>query len=292
MIDLHCHSTASDGTDSPAELVHNAVAAGVRTMAITDHDTTAGWQLAADAVAGLDTDFTLIRGTEFSCVYLAPDQRRITLHLLGYLFDPDAEGLKAERARLRESRLGRGAAIVERLVAAGYPISWQQVTELADGGAVGRPHIGHALQRAGVVSSVNEAFAELLSSSSPYYVAKADSPVETAIALIRQAGGVPVIAHPWARSRGGELLDEQALSALVELGLAGIEVDHVDHTPADRARLRELAAELGVFSTGSSDYHGSHKAVRLGAETTPEDSLQRLLEAASGLDALHSSRRQ
>jgi 3',5'-nucleoside bisphosphate phosphatase len=291
MIDLHCHSTASDGTDTPTELVHNAVAAGVSAMAITDHDTTGGWAEASAAVQALDTGFTLVPGTEFSCVHVGPDGQRISLHLLGYLFDPDSAGLRAERARLRQSRLGRGEAIVDNLVAAGYPISWQQVTEFADGGAVGRPHIGQALQQAGVVSSINEAFAELLSDDSPYYVRKEDSPVRTAIELIRQAGGVAVIAHPWARSRGA-ILDEPALASLVDAGMAGIEVDHVDHAPADRARLRELATELDVFTTGSSDYHGTHKAVRLGAETTDPQVLQRIFHLGTGSQPVYSSSSQ
>ncbi|HJQ00906.1 MAG TPA: PHP domain-containing protein [Jatrophihabitans sp.] len=287
MIDLHCHSTASDGSDRPAELVANAVAAGLRTMAITDHDTTGGWDEACAAVAELDVEFTLIRGAEFSCAYTAADGQRISLHLLGYLFDPGYHGLRAERARLRESRLGRGEAIVDALVAAGYPISWQQVTEIAGTGAVGRPHIGQALQQAGVVASVDEAFAELLSSSSPYYVPKADSAVLTVIELIRQAGGVAVIAHPWARRRG-QVLDEQALAELAAAGMAGIEVDHVDHSAVDRERLRGLATELGAFCTGSSDYHGSRKAVRLGDETTDSEDLDRLLQLASGVAPYHS----
>jgi 3',5'-nucleoside bisphosphate phosphatase len=287
MIDLHCHSTASDGSDRPAELVANAVAAGLRTMAITDHDTTGGWDEACAAVAELDVEFTLIRGAEFSCAYTAADGQRISLHLLGYLFDPGYHGLRAERARLRESRLGRGEAIVNALVAAGYPISWQQVTEIAGTGAVGRPHIGQALQQAGVVASVDEAFAELLSSSSPYYVPKADSAVLTVIELIQQAGGVAVIAHPWARRRG-QVLDERALAELAAAGMAGIEVDHVDHSAADRERLRGLATELGAFCTGSSDYHGSRKAVRLGEETTDSEDLDRLLRLASGVAPYHS----
>ncbi|MGI8667011.1 MAG: PHP domain-containing protein [Jatrophihabitans sp.] len=291
MIDLHCHSTASDGSDSPTELVHNAVAAGLQTMAITDHDTTGGWDEAAAAVGTLDTDFCLIRGTEFSCVYVSPAGQRITLHLLGYLYDPEAAGLRAERARLRQSRLGRAEAIIKALVADGYPISWQQVTEIAAGGAVGRPHIGQALQQAGVVSSVNEAFADLLANSSPYYVAKQDSPVLDTIALIRQAGGVAVIAHPWARTRG-TVLDESALAELAAAGMAGIEVDHVDHDAPDRARLRERAERWGLFCTGSSDYHGTRKAVRLGAETTDPQSLQCLISLSSGAEPLYSSRRQ
>jgi hypothetical protein len=286
MIDLHAHTTASDGSDTPAELVRNAVSAGLRTLAITDHDTTAGWAEAVEAVERLDVAFSLVRGTEFSCIY-DDDGTRISLHLLGYLFDPDAEALKAERARLRESRLGRGEAIVEALVAAGYPISWQQVVDIAGDGAVGRPHIGQALLQAGVVDSVTDAFTHLLSSSSPYYVPKLEMPVQRAIELIRQAGGVPVIAHPWARKRG-RILDEAALRSLVASGLLGIEVDHIDHAPADRARLAELTVELGLLSTGSSDYHGTRKSVRLGAETTSPQSLHRLLSLATGIGVVHS----
>ncbi len=289
MIDLHAHTTASDGSDTPAELVGNAVAAGLQTLAITDHDTTGGWDEAAATVGQLDVPFTLIRGTEFSCISDAGngDRGRISLHLLGYLFDPQAPALKAERARLRESRLGRGEAIVDNLVAAGYPISWQQVLDIAGGGAVGRPHIGQALLQAGVVESVTDAFGQLLSSSSPYYVPKLEMPVEVAIELIRQAGGVPVIAHPWARRRG-RVLDEAALRSLVASGLLGIEVDHLDHAPDDRARLADLAAELGLFTTGSSDYHGTRKSVRLGSDTTSPDSLEWLLSLASGVEVVRS----
>jgi len=288
MIDLHCHSTASDGTDQPAELVHNAVAAGLTTMAITDHDTTGGWAEAAEAVRQLDVPFTLIPGAEFSCVYRGEDGGSISLHLLGYLFDPAAPGLKGERSRLRENRLGRGEAIVRNLIRAGYPIRWERVQAIAGDGAVGRPHIGQALVEAGVVSSVHDAFAELLSSDSPYYVPKADSEVRGMIGLIRAAGGVAVIAHPWARRRE-QILDERALRELVAEGLAGFEVDHVDHTPEDRARLRELAAELGVLTTGSSDYHGDHKSVRLAAETTDRQCLQQILSQAHGTDPVYSA---
>jgi 3',5'-nucleoside bisphosphate phosphatase len=286
MIDLHAHTTASDGSDTPAELIRNAAAAGVHTLAITDHDTTGGWEEAIATVEQLEVPFTLIRGTEFSCIHDSAGVW-ISLHLLGYLFDPDAEALRAERARMRESRLGRGEAIVDALVAAGYPISWQQVIDIAGGGAVGRPHIGQALMQAGVVDSVTDAFAHLLSSSSPYYVPKREMPVQLAIQLIRQAGGVPVIAHPWARKRG-RILDEAALRSLVSSGLLGIEVDHPDHAGADRARLAELSAELGLLSTGSSDYHGTRKSVRLGADTTSPQSLQRLLGLATGIDAVRS----
>jgi predicted metal-dependent phosphoesterase TrpH len=290
MIDLHTHSTASDGSDAPRELIDAAVAAGVTTLAITDHDTTCGWDAAAAAVGELAVPFTLIRGTEFSCAHHTPEGTRISLHLLGYLFNPASEMLKDERARLRENRLGRGEAIVANLSRAGYPISWQRVVEIADGGSVGRPHIGQALVEAGVVGSVNDAFADLLSSSSPYYVRKQDMPVLQAITLIRQAGGVPVIAHPWARRRG-KILDEDALTELVGAGMLGMEVDHIDHAADDRSRLHELAAELGVFATGSSDYHGDRKAVRLGAESTRPEVLERIIELASGAEPIHSPAR-
>jgi predicted metal-dependent phosphoesterase TrpH len=287
MIDLHTHSNASDGTDSPEQLVARAVTAGLSAFAITDHDTTAGWAPAAAAVQALDTPMTLIRGTEFSCVHVMPDQSRISLHLLGYLYDATAGDLKAERARLRENRLGRGEQIVDNLAAAGYPISWEQVGEIADGAAVGRPHIGQALMQSGVVASVNEAFSQLLSSTSPYYVPKQDMAVLDAIRLIRGAGGVPVIAHAWARKRG-RVLPAEVLEELVAAGMLGIEVDHPDHAPADRVELRALAQRLGVLTTGSSDYHGTNKSTPIGAETTQPEQLQRLLAAATGASAVFS----
>ncbi len=290
MIDLHAHSTASDGTDSPQALVGNAVANGVRTLAITDHDTTGGWEAASTAVAALRVPFTLIRGAEFSCVHFTAKGARISVHLLGYLFDPTSAPLRDERARLRESRFGRGAAIVANMVKANVPITWARVVEIADGGSVGRPHIGRALVEAGVVESVDEAFADLLSNSSKYYVPKQDMPVLDAIRLIRLANGVPVIAHPWARKRGS-ILDEATLAALVGAGMLGIEVDHVDHSAEDRIRLRALAAELGVFATGSSDYHGHNKPNRLGDEVTDSRVLELIVEAASGVEPIQSPAR-
>lgn len=271
-IDLHTHTTASDGTDRPAELVAKAGAAGLDVLAITDHDTTAGW---ADAQAALPDGLTLITGTEFSCAFAEPDGRRISLHLLGYLFDPEHHGLRAERARLRVSRLGRGRAIVDNLVADGVPVSWNRVVEIARGGAVGRPHIARVLVENGVVGSVDEAFAELLSSRSKYYVPKADTDIFDAIALVRDAGGVTVFAHPLARRRG-RVVGEDVIAALADAGLDGVEVDHPDHSADDRARLSELAGELGLVGTGASDYHGSNKAIELGRCTTSRTAYERL----------------
>jgi hypothetical protein len=275
-IDLHSHSTASDGTDSPAELVA-AAASALDVLAITDHDTTEGWDAARQA---LPPSLTLVPGAEFSCVHYAPDGRRTSLHLLGYLFDPDNAPLRAEQTRLRAARLMRAETIVERMAADGLPVTWQQVVEIADGGAVGRPHIGRALVQAGVVPDVDAAFADVLSSGSRYYVPTPDTDVFTALPLIADAGGVAVFAHPLARRRG-KVVGDDVIVAMAAAGLAGIEVDHPDHVEADRLHLRGLARDLGLIVTGSSDYHGSNKLTRLGACLTDEAEYERLVAQAS-----------
>jgi predicted metal-dependent phosphoesterase TrpH len=271
-IDLHAHSTASDGTDTPAELVAKAAAAGLDVVAITDHDTTAGWQRAVEA---LPTGLTLVRGAEYSCVYTAPDGRRTSLHLLGYLFDPDDPALRAERIRLRDDRRGRGHQIVDKLVAEGYPVTWARVSELAGGGSVGRPHIARVLVEEGVVGSVNEAFADLLSSRSRFYADKEDTDVFTALELVLAAGGVPVFAHPRARRRGA-VVDDEVIARMAAAGLVGIEINHPDQDEADRGQLRGLAADLGLIATGSSDYHGTNKTTQLGAGLTEPAAYEQL----------------
>jgi predicted metal-dependent phosphoesterase TrpH len=274
MIDLHTHSTASDGTDTPAELVAAAAAAGVTVLAITDHDTTGGW---AQALAARAEGMTIVPGTELSCRYHPEDGRRISLHLLAYLYDPDDAALRAERARLRATRLGRARQMVENMAADGIPITWPQVERLAGGDApVGRPHLGRALVEANVVPDVETAFRELLSSRRPYYVPKADTDVFSAIALVRAAGGLPVFAHPLARRRGPVVSDE-VIAQLAAAGLVGIEVDHPDHDPDDRAHAAGLARELDLVATGSSDYHGTNKATRLAACTTSPAAYEALL---------------
>jgi 3',5'-nucleoside bisphosphate phosphatase len=276
-IDLHAHSTASDGTDTPAQLVAAAGAAGLDVLAITDHDTTRGW---AEAIAGRPAGLTVVPGAEFSCVYVSDDGRRISLHLLGYLFDPDDAALQAERTRLQDSRRNRGRAIVEKLTADGFPITWEQVSALADGGSIGRPHIGRALVEAGVVPDVSTAFADLLSSRAGYYVRKADTDVFEAIALVRGAGGLPVFAHPLAHRRG-PVVSDAVIAAMAAAGLVGIEVDHPDHDADARSHAADLARELDLIGTGSSDYHGANKPTRLGAETTDPEAYERLLALPS-----------
>jgi predicted metal-dependent phosphoesterase TrpH len=276
-IDLHTHSDASDGTDTPAELVANARAAGLDVLAITDHDTTAGWD---EAIAARPDGLTLVPGAEFSCRWQPESGRRISLHLLGYLFDREDIALRAERARLRETRLARGRTMVERMVADGVPITWAQIEALAGTGPVGRPHLGRALVAAGVVDSVDAAFAGPISSRSPYYEPKADTDVFAMIRLLRDAGGLPVFAHPIATRRGPTVSDE-VIADMAAAGLVGLEVDHPDHNPDDRARAAGLARELGLVATGSSDYHGTNKTRNpLGACLTEPEQFEALIEHA------------
>jgi predicted metal-dependent phosphoesterase TrpH len=280
-VDLHTHTDFSDGTDSPAALMAAARAAGLTGVAVTDHDTTGGWQAAALA---RPSGLTLIRGAEFS-THLPYGDDQVSVHLLGYLFDPASPGLAAEMTRLRQDRLERGMAIVDRMVAAGLPVSREQVLDIAGGAPVGRPHIGRALVAAGLVGSVSEAFASYLSWRGPYYVRKADTELLGAIALVRDAGGVPVIAHP--RSRGAaRVMDEATLTSLADAGLAGIEVDHPDHDGADREDLRRIAGRLGLIVTGSSDYHGTNKRIRIGQERCCPEVVHAIVAASSGVTGL------
>jgi predicted metal-dependent phosphoesterase TrpH len=277
-IDLHTHSAVSDGTDSPAALMAVARDAGLDVVALTDHDTTDGWTIAA---AARPPGLTLVPGMELSCRWFPTDQPPIAVHLLAYLFDPEHPALAAERARLRAERLTRGERIVRALAADGWPVDWERIVERSGGGVVGRPHIARALVDAGVVSSVDAAFAGPLSHRSPYYVPKADTDVLDGIRLVRAAGGVPVFAHGLARRRG-RVVGDAAVAAMAEAGLLGLEVDHPDHDTSERAHVRGLAADLGLLATGSSDYHGANKTTPIGACTTDPDQLERLLAAGTG----------
>jgi predicted metal-dependent phosphoesterase TrpH len=283
-IDLHTHSTASDGTDTPAGLVAAARDAGLDVLAITDHDTTSGWE-AASAV--LPAGMRLVRGAEFSCVSpTGRGDRDVSVHLLGYLFDPEHEAIVAEQVRLRAERRDRLHRITGKMAADGYPVDADTVLALLPAeSSAGRPHLARALVEAGVVSSVNEAFAKLLHNGSPYYVPKTDTPVRAAISMLRAAGGVPVFAHPLARRRG-RVVEPSVIVELAAAGLAGVEVDHPDHSAEDRDLLRGLAADAGLFTTGSSDYHGTNKTTPLAAETTAEDALAALAEQATGAEIL------
>ncbi|HEY8482887.1 MAG TPA: PHP domain-containing protein [Spirillospora sp.] len=273
-IDLHCHSDASDGTRPPAEVVRRARARGLDVVALTDHDTVAGWDEATEA---LPDGLTLVPGIELSC----EDGGR-SLHLLGYLFDPAEPELAAELARIRDDRVIRARAMVDRLRELGVDVTWDEVRALAGGEAVGRPHIARAMVEAGAVADVDEAFTKRwIAEGGRAYVRRYAPAPERAIGLVRAAGGVCVLAHPRARRRGHVLSDE-LVGRLADAGLAGIEADHPDHAAEDRARLRDLAAALGLVVTGSSDDHGALTGDRLGAETTDPAAFDALLAGASG----------
>jgi predicted metal-dependent phosphoesterase TrpH len=276
-IDLHTHSSASDGTTAPDDLVREARAAGLDVVALTDHDTTAGWAAAAGALpAGL----SLVRGTELSC-----SRGGISLHLLAYLFDPAEPTFAAAREDLRASRIGRAERMVDMLAEDGYPVTWQQVRELA-GGTVGRPHVAQALMAHGLVGSVSEAFTpQWIGTRGRYWVAKAELDVLDGIRLVTGAGGVAVFAHP-AASKRGRTVGDDVIALMAAAGLAGLEVDHVDHDESEREHLRGLAGDLGLLSTGSSDFHGSNKSVRLGANLTSEAAYEQIADRATGLPVL------
>jgi hypothetical protein len=279
-IDLHTHSTVSDGTDTPAELVANAAAAGLDVLAITDHDTTAGW---AEAEASLPPGLSLVRGAELSCV--SPDGRggHCTVHLLAYLFDPDARAVVSEYARARAERRGRLAKIADRMAADGFPVSGESLlAAIPEGSTAGRPHLAMALIRAGVVSSVDEAFARFLNDRGRYYLPSSRTPIEAALEMIQAAGGVTVLAHAFATHRGPTVTAD-VIKELAGLGLSGVEVNHPDHDEDARKRLRRLADELGLITTGSSDYHGTNKVISLGQETTDPDQLAEIASRATGV---------
>ncbi|MFD8381930.1 PHP domain-containing protein [Streptomyces sp. NPDC059679] len=295
-IDLHTHSTASDGTDTPAELVLGAAAAGLDVVALTDHDTVGGYEEAKRALRGVSSGLTLVTGAELSCRLMVPPSdggsgtsgtsedgaAGVSLHMLAYLFDPVEPELARERELVRDDRVPRARAMVDKLRELGVPITWEQVARIAGDGAVGRPHVATALVELGVVESVSDAFTpQWLANGGRAYVEKHELDPFEAIRLVKAAGGVTVFAHPLALKRG-LCVPESAIAELAAAGLDGIEVDHMDHDEPTRARLRGLAAELGLLTTGSSDYHGSRKTCRLGEYTTDPEIYGEIVRRATG----------
>ena len=277
-IDLHTHSTASDGTQSPAVVVACALQVGLDALALTDHDTTAGWDeaTAAAARAGID----LVRGIEVSC-----EHEGISIHLLGYLHDPQAPGLLAELDQSRASRQSRAQRIVERL-SRDVPLSWEAVlAQIEPGATIGRPHIADAMVAKGIVPSRAVAFTQYLRTGSPYFVSHyAPDPVR-AVRLLAEAGGVAVMAHPFASVRG-RVVDDTVIEAMAAAGMAGLEVNHRDHSPDQVRHGLALAAGLDLFVTGSSDYHGDGKPNLLGENTTDPEVLDRIEDLATGVKVL------
>ena len=273
-IDLHTHSSVSDGTETPAQLVRAAALAGLGTIAITDHDSTAGWLEAAAEASG--TGLTVIPGMELSSRYSWK-----SVHLLAYLVDPMNADLVAETARIRQSRLTRAESIVGR-ISADYDLTWDDVlAQTTSGATVGRPHIADALVAKGHVPTRSAAFESILHPRTGYFEPHyAPDPLK-AVRLVRAAGGVPVLAHPATRGRSA-VIPEDRLALLVEAGLFGLEIDHRENTPDGKKRLRELADQFGLATTGSSDYHGAGKPNLLGENTTTPEVLERIIAEGTG----------
>ncbi len=265
-IDLHAHSTASDGTTPPSELPRLAAEAGLTVLALTDHDTFAG--LAAASAA---SDIELVPGVEISCRL---DDAEV--HLLGLFVDPLHAPLADELELIRTDRERRAVRMVERCRELGAPISLAQVREIAAGAPLGRPHIAAALAAVGITDAFT---ADWIADGGRADVPKHVLSTVEAISLVRAAGGVAVLAHPRSVKRRASVSDTQ-LAALASAGLAGIEVDHPEQPPETRARLREVAADLGLLDTGSSDFHGDRKPVRLGECTTAPEVFAALRESA------------
>lgn len=266
------HSDHSDGTEPPAEVVASAHRAGLRTVALTDHDTTAGWAEAADAAVSLG--MTFLPGMELSARY---EWRSV--HVLGYLFDPDDAQVRALTDRIRSSRLSRAREMADR-IGRDYDLTWDDIlAQTAVGATVGRPHLADALVAKGFVRDRGEAFADILHPGSDYYVdLYAPDPV-TAVAAISGAGGVPIIAHPAGRAG---LLPAPLVDRMLGAGLAGFELGHRENVEPALSRLRELVAARDLIVTGSSDYHGLGKPNQPGEHTTSDEMVARIIDRATG----------
>lgn len=271
-IDLHTHSSRSDGTDTPAELVRNAKAVGLDVVALTDHDATEGWDEAQEAAD--EVGLRLIRGIEISTQYEGS-----SVHLLGYDFDPGYAPLVEELDRVLGGRTHRLPRLLEKLAELGMPLTEDEVLAVAgDAAAWGRPHVADAMIAKGYIKDRDEAFRDWLVPGKPAYVGRYSADLFEAVDLVRQAGGTAVVAHAWARDSRDKMTPE-VLGRLAAAGLAGLEIDHPDHDEADRAALAAIADELDLAKTGASDYHGTGKgpAFHLGANTTDPAQLERLL---------------
>jgi len=265
-IDLHAHTLFSDGLMSPEELVNHALVRRLSALAITDHDSVEGLPRAR---AALDPTLELVPGIEISTSHDGLD-----LHILGYYIDAEDSALRARLERFREERRDRALAIVARLKALGAPIDGEEVFASAGPGVVGRPHIADALVRAGHVESLDAAFRLYLGARGGAFVPRPAFRPADAIALIHQAGGVSVLAHP------GVHLPTAVVEQLVAQGLRGIEVWHPQHGVAAVRHYRALAAKFGLLETGGSDFHGPSRSAELGEIAVPFNVLAALKDAA------------
>ncbi|AOT05232.1 PHP domain-containing protein [Arthrobacter sp. U41] len=274
-IDLHAHSNVSDGTQAPGAVLASAAEAGLDVIALTDHDSTDGW---AEAAAGArEHGVALVPGMEISCRTI----EGISVHLLSYLHDPAHPGLLEEITKAKDARFTRAERMVS-LLAEDYPLSWDDVIHhVAPGATLGRPHIADALVAAGVVADRTEAFDSILTSHSRYFVQHYAPDPALAVQLVREAGGVPVFAHPVASARG-RIVGERTYREMIDAGLAGLEIYHRDNPEEGRTFLRKLAVRHGLLVTGSSDYHGAGKPNRLGENLTTPEVFARIEELGTG----------
>ncbi len=275
--DLHVHSNASDGTDPPAEVMSRAARAGLDVVALTDHDTVAGHEQARRSLPG---SLTLVPGMELSCRLDGPSGQH-SLHLLAYLFDPDEPELAAETRRIRDDRVLRARAMVDRLIGLGVPITWDDVAAIAGAAVVGRPHIARAMAASGAIDSPAQAFTrDWIADGGRAYVDRYALEPARAIGLVRAAGGVAVVAHP--RANRDLLVTDEQIAGLAAVGLAGVEVFHPDQPEAEQASLLGLTRDLGLIATGGSDDHGSLTGHRIGSPTAPACAYESLIAQATG----------
>jgi hypothetical protein len=271
--DLHVHSNASDGTDPPAEVMSRAARAGLDVVALTDHDTVAGHAQARRALPG---SLTLVPGMELSCRLDGS-----SMHLLAYLFDPDDPDLAAQTQRIRDDRVLRAQAMVDRLIDLGVPITWADVAAIAGSAVVGRPHIARAMAASGAIASPDQAFTrEWIADGGRAYVDRYALEPGRAIGLVRAAGGVAVVAHP--RADRALLVTDEQIAGLAAAGLAGVEVFHPDQPEAEQASLLGLTRDLGLIATGGSDDHGSLTGHRIGSYTAAPGAYESLIAQATG----------
>lgn len=282
-IDLHSHSSVSDGTDTPAEVIGYALAAGLDILALTDHDTVGGIEEAAEH---LPPGFTLVPGMELSCAHEGS-----SVHLLSYLFDPDEPVLQGELRRIRSDRASRAEEMVTKLQEHGVEVTWERVLEIAgagrdeyaDANTIGRPHLARAIVDAGAAKDVQDAFDRWIGSGGLTYASRYALDPVRAVELVRAAGGVCSLAHPgraegsWNASVPLELVER-----MVDAGLGGIEADHPSHNGKQARYWRGVAGDLGVVVTGSSDDHGSMTGRRLGCRTTAPEAFERFIAPATG----------
>jgi predicted metal-dependent phosphoesterase TrpH len=270
--DLHTHSTHSDGTNTIAENVALALERDLTGIAITDHDTTGGYTEAHEAAAG--TDLEIVPGIEFSAEYDGA-----SLHVLAYWVDPAHGGLREELTRLTDTRFRRGEMMIENLQALGFDITFDRVRQIAGDDLIARPHVAQAMVEAGIVATEKEAFDRFISDDGPAYVPKhALDPID-ALTLIRDAGGVCVLAHP-AMWKGNGAVPDELIERMAADGMVGLEVDHPDHDAEARAHYASLASRLDLVPTGASDCHGARYGYRMGCDVTTAEGYQELRRRA------------